>query len=96
MALPNQMLLTVVTIQFAFVLSVMTPGVTYEKLTAFAEQLRGEGIEAKADLFRGRDGLMVDRVFFPLDELNDPANSALLAARDFAAIVDRRNSAKQP
>jgi hypothetical protein len=69
---------------------------TYDKLTTFAEQLRSEGIQsAKADIFKGKNGLIVDDEFFPLDELNDPSNAALLAKRDFQGIVARRAGSTQ-
>jgi hypothetical protein len=64
----------------------------YDELTPFAKQLRDdEGIaSAKADLFNGKNGLLVDGEFFPLDELNDPANADLLRKRDFKGIAARR------
>lgn len=70
-------------------------------VTVFLELLRTEGFEARDDLFRGQRGVLVGpggldsqrmpphaaALFFPLWELNDPANRAALDARDFHGIL---------
>jgi hypothetical protein len=70
---------------------------TSEDLTPLATQLRFEGINAEHIQIgqQQQNGLAVvyadgTEDFFPLAELNDPANARLLAARNFIGIRERR------
>lgn len=76
----------------------------HERLGQLAAQLRSEGFEAQGDLYNGWPGLLIgpkgldsERVpsglkalFFPLWELNTPANRSLVAARRFHDLYDNR------
>ena len=63
-------------------------------LGKFAEELRGDGVDAKPDAVYGpgatQPGLWVAQHFYPLWELNAHENEVLLLARDFNAIRARR------
>ncbi len=76
----------------------------------FIQGLKAEGFDAKDDLFRGQIGVLVGprgldpqrlppnaaAFFFPLWELNDPANLAAVASRDFHRIVENRAPGWKP
>jgi hypothetical protein len=71
-------------------------------LPAFAQQLRSEGYEAREVTVSvpgkgSQIGLMLAGVgFFPLWELNDPANAGRVAARDFPNIKEDRPANWEP
>ncbi len=74
-----------------------------EDVKSFASQLRDEGIDAHewGESIPGGGGVLIGIVvkglgFFPVWELNDPANQELLAARDFEAIKTRRDPDWEP
>jgi len=67
----------------------------------FATQLRGEGIEAfeYGESNPNGDGIrigiqVVELGFFSIEELNDPSNERLVAAREFATIKTKRETAQ--
>lgn len=64
---------------------------TLNNLAAFASQLRQHGTDAKPeskyDAVKGvQAGLVVDRCFYSLAELNEPENQPLVMSRNFKAI----------
>jgi hypothetical protein len=68
-----------------------------EDVKKFATQLRSEGIDAfeYGESNANGDGIRVgiqvaELGFFFIDELNDPSNEQLVAAREFAAIKAKR------
>lgn len=70
----------------------------------FVRQLQSEGFDARGDLFNGQVGVIVGPIgldsrrlppdeigiFYPLWELNDPANRELVAGRKFHEIAAKR------
>ena len=73
-----------------------------EDVKAFASQLCAEGIDAHEwgeETIEGRIliGIIVKGLgFFPVWELNDPTNQALLASRNFGAIKTNREPDWEP
>lgn len=75
-----------------------------DELDDFVEQLQQEGFDAKHDIFSGQEGVLIGprgsdlrgspdakALFFPLWELNDPRNQALVVERRFHEIKERRS-----
>jgi hypothetical protein len=74
-----------------------------EDVKSFAGQLREEGIDAHewGESIPSGGGILIGIVvkglgFFPVWELNEPANKELLAARDFAGIKANRDPDWEP
>ena len=66
-----------------------------DNLTEYLQFLAMKGIAAQADLWavKGKSSqtdIVIDDVFYPLWELNDPRNAEALARLDFKAIKDSR------